>query len=63
VDALLSERALTDAGLFSPHVVSRLHRQLESVPRSHILRMRLEWVLILVLGSQILHDRFVHRLA
>jgi asparagine synthase (glutamine-hydrolysing) len=59
VDALLSEDALRAAGLFSPQVVSRLHRELETVPRSHMLRMRLEWILMLVLGSQILHHRFV----
>jgi asparagine synthase (glutamine-hydrolysing) len=59
VDALLDERALRNSGLFSPHVVSRLRRQLHTVPESHIIRMRLEWVLVLVLGSQILHHRFV----
>jgi asparagine synthase (glutamine-hydrolysing) len=63
VDALLSERALRDSGLFSPQIVSRLHRQLEHVPRSHILRMRLEWILVLVLGSQILSHRLVRPLA
>jgi asparagine synthase (glutamine-hydrolysing) len=63
VDALLGERALAASGLFSPHVVSRLHRHLEHVPRSHILRMRIEWVLILVLGTQLLHHRFVRPLA
>jgi hypothetical protein len=63
VDALLDERALREAGLFSPHVVSRLRHELESVPSGHILRMRLEWILVLVLGTQILHDRFVRPIA
>jgi len=61
VDALLGRRALLDAGLFSPQVVARLREQLESVPRGHILRMRIEWVLVLVLGTQILQDQFVRR--
>jgi asparagine synthase (glutamine-hydrolysing) len=63
VDSLLGERALRDTGLFSPHVVSRLRRELENVPPGHILHMRLEWVLVLVLGSQILYHRLVRPLA
>jgi asparagine synthase (glutamine-hydrolysing) len=59
VDAMLGERALRESGLFSPQIVERLREQLESVPTSHILRMRIEWILVLVLGTQLLHQRFV----
>jgi asparagine synthase (glutamine-hydrolysing) len=59
VDELLSERALRDAGLFDPAVVASMRRRLNDVPEGHVLRLQLEWLLVLVLGSQLLHDMFV----
>jgi asparagine synthase (glutamine-hydrolysing) len=61
VDVLLGERSLREAGLFSPQIVARLRKELETAPHSYLLRMRLEWILVLVLGTQILHERFVRR--
>jgi asparagine synthase (glutamine-hydrolysing) len=59
VDALLSDRALRDAGLFDSKSVARLREQLGQVPHGHFMRLRLEWILVLVLGTQILHHHFV----
>jgi asparagine synthase (glutamine-hydrolysing) len=59
VDELLSERALSDAGLFAPAVVASLRQGLERAPDHHLVRMQLEWLLILVLGAQLLHRMFV----
>jgi len=59
VDDLLSERSLRDAGLFDPAVVANMRRRLNEVPEGHVLRLQLEWLLVLVLGTQLLHDMFV----
>jgi hypothetical protein len=59
VDEALSERALRDAGLFAPEVVKKLRQDLETVPEQHLLRHRLEWVLLQVLGVQLLQRLFV----
>ncbi|MFN8390859.1 MAG: asparagine synthase (glutamine-hydrolyzing) [Bdellovibrionota bacterium] len=59
VESHLSDTALAGAGLFAPQIVTKLRRQLADVPHDTLLRHRLEWVLILVLGAQILHDHFV----
>ena len=55
----LSASSLRDAGLFAPQVVARLRAALDVAPEGHIDAMRLELVLMLVLGSQLLHRRFV----
>jgi asparagine synthase (glutamine-hydrolysing) len=55
----LSPAALRDAGLFAPEVVARLRAGLAVAPDDHVDRLRLELVLMLVLGSQLLHRRFV----
>ena len=53
---------LRDAGLFAPEAVARLRAALDVAPEDHVDRLRLELVLMLVLGSQLLHRRFVaHR--
>jgi asparagine synthase (glutamine-hydrolysing) len=59
VDEELSPAALRDAGLFAPEVVARLRRALARAPRGHVDELRLELVLVLVLGAQLLHRRFV----
>jgi asparagine synthase (glutamine-hydrolysing) len=59
VEELLGERALREAGWFEPAVVARLRRGLAEAPPGSLLRMRLEWLLILVLGVQLLQRRFV----
>lgn len=59
VEDVLGARALRDAGLFDPEVVARLRRDILRVPDGHLLRVQHEWVLVLVLGVQILHRLFV----
>lgn len=59
VEALFEERALRDSGLFAPGIVARHRDLLARVPAGHFLRMRLEWLSILVLGTQLLHHLFV----
>ena len=56
---LMSPSALKEAGMFESSTVMRFLRELEVVPKQHLLRSRLEWTLLLVLGSQILHHQFV----
>jgi asparagine synthase (glutamine-hydrolysing) len=59
VQDMMSESALKDAGIFAPRVVSRFMRDVRLVPSHSLLRNQLEWTLILVLGTQILHRQFV----
>jgi asparagine synthase (glutamine-hydrolysing) len=59
VNEMLSERALRDAGLFAPEVVKKLRQDLDLVPRGHLLRLQLEWTLLQVLGTQLVHRMFV----
>jgi asparagine synthase (glutamine-hydrolysing) len=59
VPEVLGERAVRDAGLFDPGIVTRLRRDLHDVPDDHLLRVQHEWVLTLVLGTQLLHELFV----
>lgn len=59
VEALLGERALRDAGLFEPSVVSEMQSLLSRAAPHHLLRLQLEWMLVLVLGTQLLHRMFV----
>jgi hypothetical protein len=59
--AELDRRALADAGLFDPDVVAGLRAALDRSPDRSLERLRLELVLMLVLGTQLLHRRFVAR--
>ncbi len=59
VEEVLSEGSLRDAGLFDPAVVGRMREQLRSAGEGQLRRMRLEWLLVLVLGTQLLHQIFV----
>jgi asparagine synthase (glutamine-hydrolysing) len=59
VDELLSERAVRDAGLFAPEVVKKLRQDLALVPHAHLMRFQLEWVLIQVLGAQLIDHLFI----
>jgi asparagine synthase (glutamine-hydrolysing) len=55
----LSPAAVRDAGLFAPEVVARLRVALDRSPDHHVDRLRLEMVMMLVLGSQVLHRLFI----
>jgi len=59
VAAALAPDALRDAGVFAPAVVARLLAELAAAPAHHIRRTRLELVLMLVLGVQLVHRLFV----
>lgn len=59
VDELLSVQALEETSMFVPSVVESLRARLRQTPDNSLLRHRLEWLLILVLGTQVLHDRFI----
>ena len=61
VEAMLAESHLRDAGIFDPAVVGRIRQQLRGAREGHLRRMRLEWLLVLVLGTQLLHELFVRR--
>lgn len=62
VREFLSESSLKAAGMFNPEMVRSHLQQLDRLPENSFLRHRLEWLLILVLGCQTLHDRFVRKL-
>lgn len=55
----LSKDALVSAGLFDPDLVASYRRQLQLTPDHILLRNQLEWTLVLVLGTQILHRQFI----
>ncbi|MBT7691977.1 MAG: asparagine synthase, partial [Gemmatimonadales bacterium] len=59
VRALLEPRRLEEAGLFEPAVVQRLLSELASAPAGHFRTHQLEFVLMLVLGTQLFHELFV----
>lgn len=59
IEKYLSKDALTTAGLFDPDLVSSYRVALRTTPDHVLLRHQLEWTLILVLGTQILHRQFV----
>ena len=59
VSEALSAAALRDAGLFAPDVVAGLVTALSRAPAHHVARLRLELVLMLVLGTQLLHQLFI----
>jgi asparagine synthase (glutamine-hydrolysing) len=55
----LAPEALRAAGLFDPDVVAGMRTALARAPERHVTRTRLELVLMLVLGAQLLHRLFV----
>src|SRR5207248_1787315 len=57
----LARRAVEDAGLFDPDAVERLRVRAAAAPAWHVETIRAELVLSLVLGCQLLHQRFVAR--
>jgi asparagine synthase (glutamine-hydrolysing) len=59
VQELLGTPALREAGLFDAEAVVRLRAALGRAPERHLVRMQLEWMLVLVLGAQLLHRLFV----
>lgn len=54
----LSRTRLESVGVFEPAVVQRLLDAIQTTPQHHLLFKKLEWILILVLGTQVLHERF-----
>lgn len=61
VDEVLSSEAIRKAGMFDPRVVARLRAGLE-LASDPFMQMRLEWMLLLVLGCQLFHESFVQKL-
>jgi asparagine synthase (glutamine-hydrolysing) len=59
VSQALSPEAVKTAGLFEPAVVARLRAALERSPDHHLDRIRLEMLMMLIVGSQLLHELFV----
>ncbi|HEY8088549.1 MAG TPA: asparagine synthase (glutamine-hydrolyzing) [Polyangiaceae bacterium] len=57
----LAEPAVADAGLFDPATVTSLRARLDRSREGSLERIRVEMVLMLVLGTQLLHGRFVAR--
>jgi asparagine synthase (glutamine-hydrolysing) len=59
VDEALSRDAIRDAGLFDPSLVARYQRELRLAPDHTLMKNRLEWTLVLILQTQLLHKYFV----
>ncbi len=59
VDDALGEAALRRAGVFAPEVVKRMREEIRSVPTHTLRRVQLEWNLVLVLGTQLIHEMFI----
>ena len=57
----LAPASIADAGLFDPATVAALRGKLDRSADGSLDRLRLELVLMLVLGTQLLHRRFVAR--
>jgi asparagine synthase (glutamine-hydrolysing) len=55
----LGEPSVADAGLFDPATVTSLRARLDRSREGSLERIRVEMVLMLVLGTQLLHRRFV----
>jgi len=64
VEDSLSPGAIKRAGMFDDRFVHQCREQLRREPAGTLMRHQLEWTLLLVLGSQVLHRQFVqHRAA
>lgn len=61
VEEAMTREALRDAELFAPDVVERMRAALSEAPARSAMRLRLELVLMQVLGTQLLHRLFVSR--
>lgn len=66
LEPYLSESALIDAGVFNPRHITQLRSRLRDaqVPNSmesYFHTMKLEWIMMLVLTVQILHDQYVKK--
>jgi asparagine synthase (glutamine-hydrolysing) len=59
VSEALSRDAIRDAGLFDPSLVERYLRELRLAPSNTLMKNRLEWTLVLILQTQIIHRLFV----
>lgn len=59
VSNALSPHAIAEAGLCDADLIGRFVRQLRVVPENSLLRHRLEWTLMLVVGVQIFHRQFI----
>ena len=59
VGEMLSERAIADAGLFDAALVQQYRDEMRTAPANHLQTVRLEWTLLQVLGTQLLHHYFV----
>lgn len=59
VEEFLSRSAIRDAGLFDAGLVEKYRREVRLVPEQSLMRNRLEWTLLLVLQTQILHKYFI----
>ena len=57
----LSPAYVKQSGIFDPSIVATLRRDLKSAPANHLIRHRLEWTLVLVLGVQVLYRQFIER--
>lgn len=55
----LSPEAIRDAGLFDSNLVAKYQRDLQVADPKSLMKNRLEWTLILILQTQILHKQFV----
>jgi hypothetical protein len=59
VGELMSERALRDTNIFAPEVVKKLRQDLDRAQEGYLIHDQLEWILVQVLGVQLLHHLFV----
>jgi len=68
LDDYLDSAALKKAGIFNAEVVKRFRDELVALPtpndmESYYHSMKLEWMLMLVLTTQIMHDLFIEKTA
>lgn len=60
---LMTKQSIAQSNLFNPDVVNSLQQQLAQTPHNDFMRYRLEWILILVLGTEILHNLFIKNIS
>ncbi len=59
VEEALAPESIRDSGLFDAGLVGQYRREIRAVPDHTMMRNRLEWTLLLILQTQILHKYFV----
>jgi asparagine synthase (glutamine-hydrolysing) len=59
IEEALSPEAIRDCGLFDAGLVKQYRREISVVPDHTLMRNRLEWTLLLILQTQLLHKNFV----